>query len=817
MSALPTPLFTDNIPQELRELDQWVCWRYVTRDGKRTKLPVSAKTGTAASSTDPETWASFGEATLSLEWGSHDGIGFVFTKADPFFMVDLDDARDIDVNAEWAGEIVNRFPIYWEVSASGRGLKGIGRGKLPPGGNRKGQIELYDDARFTTITGDSLDYADIGADCTPVLEAYHRELFPPQDPPPSHDDAPPPPMSDEELLEKALRATNGEKLRRLLEGDTTGYSSDSEADAAVAGILKFYTDDPDQIERLMRLSGLQREKWDTNKTYLRRTIENAIKLPGERYEGKGKVVDFRRRLNGDTEELPLDAGEQHLPTITAEAWERLAAYNDKAPANFLFGNGPTRIGRGENDEPIPQLIDVDRLRHEVSQATRWDKWNERAKQRVPAMPPTAVIRDMLAARSYPLPVLHGIVQAPVIGPDGSVSLAPGYHRPSRLFYAPSPGLMIPEIPDNPSPEQIAAAVALIRDELLGDFPFTGDAERAHAIAMLLLPTLRPVIDGPTPLHLIEKPQAGTGAGLLIAVVSTVAAGRGLPVMTEGEDEDEWRKRITALLRTSPTYAVIDNLRKPLDSAAVSAVLTSEIWQDRKLGQSETITLPNRCVWVATGNNPALSAEISRRTIRIRMDAKRDRPWERTEFRHAHLAMWAQERRGELIAACLTLGRAWIAAGKPDAAVPRTLGSFEHWARVMGGVLHTAGIPGFLENLNEFYEASDSEGSSIREFLTAWWQQHGGRVTGVGELFTIASESGLDLGTGNERSQKIRLGKELKQLKDRHYTIENVTVRIASAGTKQGAQQWRLDANEQATMTFDGTAEVKSDADDGGWA
>lgn len=816
MTALPSPLHTDNIPEALKALPQWVCWRYVTRDGKRTKLPVNAKTGQPASATDPASWSTFGAATLSLDWGHHDGIGFVLSDADPFFMIDLDDARDIDTNEPWASEIVARFPIYWEVSPSGGGLKGIGRGTLPEGGNRKGKIELYDRVRFTTITGDVVEHGDLDSDCTPTLAAFHAELFPSMNHTLPDDNATPPTLSDEELLDTALRATNGEKLRRLLEGDTTGYGSDSEADAAVAGILKFYTQDVDQIERLMRLSGLQREKWDTNRTYLRRTIENAIKLPGERYEGRGKVVDFRRHFGKDSNEVPLDAGEQHLPTISAQAWERLAAFNNQDPASFIFGNAPTRIGQGENDEPIPQLIDVDRLRHEVSQSTRWDKWNERAKQRVPAMPPTAVIRDMLAARSYPLPVLHGIIRAPVIGPDGSISLKPGYHEPSRLFYAPTPGLTIPEVADHPAPEHVATAVALIRDELLGDFPFTGDAERAHAIAMLLLPTLRPVIEGPTPLHLIEKPQAGTGAGLLIAVVSTVAAGRGLPVMTEGEDEDEWRKRITALLRTSPTYAVIDNLRKPLDSAAVSAVLTSEIWQDRKLGQSETITLPNRCVWVATGNNPALSAEISRRTIRIRMDAKRDRPWERTEFRHAHLSMWAQEHRGALIGACLTLGRAWIAAGKPDAPAPRTLGSFEHWARVMGGVLHVAGIPGFLENLNEFYEASDSEGSSIREFLTAWWQQYGGRVTGVGDLFTIASETGLDLGTGNERSQKTRLGKDLKQLKDRHYSLGEITVRIASAGTKQGAQLWRLDANEQSEMTLDVGPEDSPGADSEDW-
>jgi putative DNA primase/helicase len=298
MSAVSVPLFTENVPQDLKALPQWVCWRYQTRDGKRTKVPVDAKTGALASSTDPNTWSTFGEATIALEWGHHDGVGFVFTEADPFFMIDLDGARDMDVNAEWAAAIVDRFPIYWEVSPSGQGLRGIGRGTLPVGGNRKGKIELYDKARFSTVTGNTLDYAEIGEDVTDTLTRFHRELFEPVIAvgTPVHTNPPTPPFTDDELLERAFAAKNGDKLRTLLSGDTSGYDSQSEAELAAVGILKFWTQDAEQIERILRLSSLQRDKWDKNKSYVDRTIAAALSQPGPTYEPPNNVIDFRKHL-----------------------------------------------------------------------------------------------------------------------------------------------------------------------------------------------------------------------------------------------------------------------------------------------------------------------------------------------------------------------------------------------------------------------------------------------------------------------------------------------------------------------------------------
>jgi hypothetical protein len=90
-----------------------------------------------------------------------------------------------------------------------------------------------------------------------------------------------------------------------------------------------------------------------------------------------------------------------------------------------------------------------------------------------------------------------------------------------------------------------------------------------------------MIDGPTPLHLIEKPSPGTGATLMVDVIATIHTGCGASVMTEGRDDEEWRKRITAKLRQIPSLVLIDNLRAELDSAALAAALTAPFWEDRR--------------------------------------------------------------------------------------------------------------------------------------------------------------------------------------------------------------------------------------------
>jgi putative DNA primase/helicase len=106
-----------------------------------------------------------------------------------------------------------------------------------------------------------------------------------------------------------------------------------------------------------------------------------------------------------------------------------------------------------------------------------------------------------------------------------------------------------------------------------------------------------------------------------------------------------------------------------------------------------------------------------------MDAKVERPQERTGFRHPKLRAWAMEHRAELICVCLTLVRAWLVDGRPEDNEAPTFGSFEDWAAVIGGILKVAGINGFLGNVQSIYDQADEEGAAIRSFLSAWWAKH----------------------------------------------------------------------------------------------
>ena len=140
----------ERIPEELRVRPQWVVWKAV--GDKPDKVPYSARTGRNASSTDLLTWSTVQEALEAYENGDYAGLGFVFSSADPYTGIDLDNCVDADGEiAGWALEIVRYFDSYTELSATGTGLHIIVRGEIP--NRRKGDVEVYSSKRFFTITG----------------------------------------------------------------------------------------------------------------------------------------------------------------------------------------------------------------------------------------------------------------------------------------------------------------------------------------------------------------------------------------------------------------------------------------------------------------------------------------------------------------------------------------------------------------------------------------------------------------------------------------------------------------------------------------
>jgi hypothetical protein len=274
-----------------------------------------------ASTVEPSTWATYEEAVAAAK--DADGVGFVFTEADPYVGVDLDDCLTAGGDLHPAAEnIVSTLDGWTEWSPSKRGIHVIVKAKLNGGRHKTsdtpwdGAFEVYDRRRFFTTPGEGQgELVDRQAELEQVL----ARLLPPPPPVPRPVISPPVDINDHDVLEKAFAASNGASIRALYHGDKSEYDEDdSAADMALCSKLAFYCpNNPDQLDRLFRGSGLMREKWDSPRgqsTYGRETIEKALSGCTKFYEpdhrakprlGKCVITERAANVKQDEPALPL--------------------------------------------------------------------------------------------------------------------------------------------------------------------------------------------------------------------------------------------------------------------------------------------------------------------------------------------------------------------------------------------------------------------------------------------------------------------------------------------------------------------------------
>lgn len=755
-SAFDASSILANTPACLRERRQWVAWRYVEREGKATKVPVNPRTGGSADSTDPTTWGTFQEAVQVCQQDAGlAGIGFVFSPDDPYCGVDLDDCVDAGSGAlsPWAVDIIARLASYTETSPSGTGVKVFLRANKPGRRCRKayegGEVEIYDRDRFFTVTGRRLPQSPVEIQLRQeALERIYRTVF-------GSDEGPCTPrgstgpsshgsgnghvqLDDDHIINLACgQRRSGAKFKMLWDGNWNAhFNSASEADSSVVFTLAFYTKDAAQIDRLFRRSGLMRPKWDEPhgaQTYGETTIDKALAKVTKQYKPRGKA--HARPASPP----PTQPG---LPSIAIDDMQ-LSDLTDQALAAVLQGNTPpvvfvragalARVLCDENGMPKIEAFDRVRMRCRLAEVANFftlRKGEGGCYEQVGTNPPLSLAENVLAQTTWRLPPLSGIARAPILRHDGTICTQPGYDGVSRLVYCPDPGLSLPPIPEYPDRNEVDACVDILLS-VIQDFPFADAASRANALAILFSLLMRPVITGHVPLAIVDAPVQGTGKSLLATTLGVIAVGH---IASESiparNNEDEWRKKITSILLTASPLVLLDNIpdNTTIDSPTLAAVLTTGEWSDRLLGRNDTVQLPARVVWIATGNNLRVAGDIPRRSYCIRLDANEERPWQRTNFRIRDLEHHILEHRGDLLSAALTIIRAWYTHGKQTADVP-TLGSFDGWASVVGSVLAFAGIDGFLGNLEQTQTYQDEETEQWTAFFAAWWDYFAdGKVT-----------------------------------------------------------------------------------------
>jgi len=467
-------------------------------------------------------------------------------------------------------------------------------------------------------------------------------------------------------------------------------------------------------------------------------------------------------------EVPeIIVSDKFLWQIVDESKQALLLVNDPP---FLFSRG-RRIARifSEGDgssRPVIEFMNKTALKGLLDQNASY--WRSTKQGYTPARPPGDVVEQIMDSGYQLFPTLRGIVESPVLREEGSFSETPGYQPDSGYYlHWESEGKRIQDVPEEPSPEELNGAKHLLEQELLGDFPFAAESDRAHAICMLIQPFVRLLIHGSTPLFFINSPTPGSGKGLLAFVLASVFSREGTAVMTPPSDETEFRKVLTAKLIQGPNSVLIDNVSRKLDSASLSAVLTTSTWEDRELGYSRVVRLPVECTWIATGNNPIFSQEIARRVVSIRIDPGLEKPELRSDFRHPNLREWAKKNRLKLMHSVLLILRAWVAAGKPMGKA--RLGSYEEWASLMGGILSVVGIPGFLSDRERQYDNSVNESSDWHEFCQCWWKEFADKPSTSRDLLSLALKHQLLLDIWSDRSERsaqTRFGIALRKSLDR---------------------------------------------------
>lgn len=472
-----------------------------------------------------------------------------------------------------------------------------------------------------------------------------------------------------------------------------------------------------------------------------------------------------------------------LPTKTAQAWAATFISNEP-PKLFHTGVGIVRVNAERSGWDV---LDSNSARHEFARSAEWMK-PSKSGSLLPSDPSPNVVEDMLQTLKPPLPELKRVTSIPVITANGKLVQDFGYDKESKIYRTRDLSLGSAKFGEGFNFKDAKEAVAFIFNECLVDFPFGSEQDRAHALALMLHDFARNLFEEVSPLFLLDKPIAGSGASLLTRVLLYPSLGREVAMKVFSKSEEERRKQITSHLYSGGGPYVLDNVSgDKIDSDVLAAVLSAPTYSDRLLGGNVAPDLPNLGPWVATGNNPGFSGQLNRRFIEVRLVPKTETPHLRQGFRHYPLMPWVKKNRVLLTDACITIVMDYIKAGSPEwNGIP--LGSFEDFSKTMGGILQNAGVQGFMSDMTLQRDSIDIENSQLHDFVDVWWDEFGEKQVPVKDLMALAARYDLDIqehwvepGVRTEptRSESTRAGNYIGNKKQRYFVLfrEGVSVRV----------------------------------------
>ncbi len=400
-----------------------------------------------------------------------------------------------------------------------------------------------------------------------------------------------------------------------------------------------------------------------------------------------------------------------------------------------------------------------------------------------------VIDDMLAYPEIPIrEEWAGFSYAPFFTPSGRLVLKPGWDPETKRYLVLPESLQGVSVPLEPNDEDVQQSVELLLD-ILVDFPFATDADRANAIAKMLDPFTRTIHGNLTPLYVVEATAAGTGKGLLIDVLTLIATGEPALRTPLPKSDSELAKKLLSFVVAGTDHIHFDNFEGTLNSTTLAIFLTSARYADRILGQSEAPDFHPRMNLSLSGNNVVLGGDMGRRVVLIRLDANIEHPELRTRFQHLDIRAYVLKNRAAIVTAILTIVQAWLNNGSQGGSV--TLGGFEDWAKMTSGILEYAGLTGLDENRKMVQERSDVEAVSKEALVSAWFEARGSTPTRATDLLPVVEALEFPPVTvcENDRGTVSAIGKWLHHHKGT--VIAGFKIDIDHVDRSNGSTYYRL--------------------------
>jgi putative DNA primase/helicase len=537
----------------------------------------------------------------------------------------------------------------------------------------------------------------------------------------------------------------------LVEFEIRRISTDApaaELDNGIRGLAKLLAH-RSEIERARYVAQIAK-RFDLPRPVIRRALQTASQggdASSDLRQGKVKPSSSTPDMSSK-DDRPRILIRNDLTEVTDEAQGALLA---RFPSEKIFQRGgqlvrvmraaappegkQKRIRRNDGApviEPIPPAA----LRELMGVSARWCKPSRSSA--LVALPPMWCVDTLRARGRWPFPLLVAVVEEPTLRPDGSVLQEHGYDPATGILFVGA--TEFPAVPDRPTDAEVEEAISDLRD-VLCDFPWVSECDEAAAMAAILTIVCRHAFDGPAPLFAIRANTPATGKGLLAAVIALVGTGRKPTLMAPAQDDEEMRKRILSIALAGDRVVLVDNVEGTLGSPALAAALTSTEIADRVLGESKIVRAPLTCTWLVTGNNLAFRGDAGRRVVPIDLETKEQHPEDRGDFRHPELLAYVAERRPKLVAAALTIARAYHVRGAPPQVGPR-LGSFEGWDDLVRSTMRevVVGLGDPCKGRVRIREDGDLELEELRALHTVWRTHFGQRAVTVAEAISAAAET-----------------------------------------------------------------------------